>query len=118
MRKTILVADDNPVVRKVLCRVFEAEQDYDLWAEASNGEEVIALAKEHRPELIILDLAMPVMNGLDAARQLKRIMPRVPIILLTQHADMVGSQLPDIDLVLAKTDAANLIKHIRSLIPL
>ena len=121
MPKTILVADDNPLVRKMLCKVFEAEEDYDLCAEASNGEEAIDLAKQHRPDLIILDFSMPVMNGLDAALELKRIMPHVPIILLTLHADTLGAQLMGVnspfDLLVSKTDAANIVKHVRSLIP-
>ena len=121
MPKTILVADDNPLVRKMLCKVFEAEEDYDLCAEASNGEEAIDLAKQHRPDLIILDFSMPVMNGLDAALELKRITPHVPIILLTLHADTLGAQLMGVnspfDLLVSKTDAANIVKHVRSLIP-
>jgi YesN/AraC family two-component response regulator len=75
MPKTILVADDNAMIRKLLCKIFETEEDYDLCAEAVNGEEAIALADQHRPDLIILDFAMPVMNGIDAAREVKRIMP-------------------------------------------
>ena len=60
--------------------------DYDICAEAENGQQAIDLALKHRPDLIILDFAMPVLNGLEAARQLKKIMPGVPIILFTQHA--------------------------------
>jgi YesN/AraC family two-component response regulator len=47
----------------MLCRIFEAEEDYELCAEATNGQEAIELALKHRPELIILDFSMPVMNG-------------------------------------------------------
>jgi YesN/AraC family two-component response regulator len=46
MVKTVLVADDNPIIRKILCRIFEAEKDYDLCAEAENGEEALRLAKQ------------------------------------------------------------------------
>lgn len=53
MPKTVLIADDSPIMRKLLCKMFEAEEDYDLCAEAANGEEAIALATEQRPELII-----------------------------------------------------------------
>ena len=69
MARTIVVADDNPVIRKMLCVLFEAEEDYDLCAEASNGREAIDLAIKHRPDLIILDLSMPVMNGYEAAKR-------------------------------------------------
>jgi NarL family two-component system response regulator LiaR len=120
MAKTILVADDNALIRKSFCRLFEVEKDYDLCAEAVNGEEAIALAIQHKPDLIILDYLMPVMNGIEAAYELKRIMPAVPIILFTQHEDIVkyvlGKNSP-IDLVVAKSDAVHILDHIRSLIP-
>ena len=86
MAKRILVADDNPMIRKMICRLFEIEENYDIRAEAENGTEAIELALHHRPDLIILDLAMPVLNGLETARELRKIMPGVPIILFTQHA--------------------------------
>jgi DNA-binding NarL/FixJ family response regulator len=73
-------------------RFFEAEEDYDICAEASNDREAMDLALKHRPELTILDLSMPVMNGLEVSRELKRMMPTVPIILFSQYAD-VGNGL-------------------------
>ena len=63
----ILAADDSAVAREALCKVFEVEKDYELRAEAVNGEEAIALAKEYKPDLIILDMVMPVVNGIEAA---------------------------------------------------
>jgi DNA-binding NarL/FixJ family response regulator len=120
MPRKILVADDNAMVRKSLCRIFETEANYDLCAEAVNGKEAIALARVHKPDLIILDFQMPVMNGIEAAFELKRIMPDVPIILFTLHADTatyaVGPNSP-IDLVVAKSDAVHIIDHIRALFP-
>jgi CheY-like chemotaxis protein len=121
MAKTILVADDSREIRKALCQMFEIEEDYDLCAEAVNGEEAIALAKKHRPDLVILDLSMPILNGYDAAREIKRILPGTPIILFTLYTDTVRKQLmgvnSPIDLIVSKSDSANLIKHVRSLIP-
>jgi DNA-binding NarL/FixJ family response regulator len=120
MPKKILVADDNAMIRKSLCRIFEIEADYDICAEAVDGEEAIALAMQHKPDLIVLDFRMPGMNGIEAAYELKRIMPNVPIILFTIHADTVkyvlGRSSP-IDLVVAKSDAIHIVDHIRSLIP-
>jgi DNA-binding NarL/FixJ family response regulator len=118
LAKTVLVADDNPGVRKALCRLFEVEKDYEVCAEASNGEEVIALAKKHKPDLIILDLSMPGMHGLDAAAELKKIMPEIPIILFTVHAETfrnVVAKLP-IDLIVSKGEF-NLMGHVRRLVP-
>ncbi len=120
MAKKILVADDNAMIRKSLCRIFEMEENYDLCAEAVDGEEAVALAIQHKPDLIVLDFQMPVMNGIEAAHELKRIMPNVPIILFTLHADTmryaVGLNSP-VDLVIAKSDAVHIGDHIRSLIP-
>ena len=59
MAKRILVADDNALIRRMLCELFEREEDYDICAEATNGQEAIDLALKHRPDLIILDWAMP-----------------------------------------------------------
>jgi DNA-binding NarL/FixJ family response regulator len=120
MARTILVADDSPLMRKMLCEIFEDEKNYDICAEASNGQEAIDLALKHRPELIILDLSMPVLNGLEASRELKRIMPGVPIILFTQYADLGNGLLAAgllVDRIVSKGDVRRLMEHIRSLIP-
>jgi NarL family two-component system response regulator LiaR len=118
--KVILIADDHALMRQMLCRLFEREEGYHLCAEASNGEEAIALALKHRPELIILDFAMPVMNGLDAARELKKLLPSVPIILFTQYSDF-GNALADerknVDCIVSKTNVEQLMAHVRSLLP-
>jgi CheY-like chemotaxis protein len=120
MAKRIVVADDNPRIRKMLCRLFEIEEDYTICAEAENGEQAIELALKHRPHLIILDWSMPVLNGLEAARELKKIMPNVPIILFTQHAD-TGITLLESDVninrVVSKTEPERLMGHVKALAP-
>jgi YesN/AraC family two-component response regulator len=119
MAKRVLVADDNPMIRKMLCQLFECEDDYDICAEAKNGEEAIELALKLRPDLIILDFAMPVLNGLGAARILKKIMPEVPIILFTQHATGITLVETDVnvDRVVSKGDPASLMGHVKALAP-
>jgi two-component system response regulator DesR len=90
-----------------------------LYVEAENGEEAIALAIKHRPDLVILDLDMPVTNGIDAAREIKQALPSVPIILFTQYAEAAaGSAFMNllVDQVVSKRDGASLFGHIRSLI--
>lgn len=72
MSYTILIADDSPFIR-VLCNVFEREENFDVCGEAANGREAVEKAQELNPDLILLDLSMPVMNGLDATRLLKRM---------------------------------------------
>ena len=120
MSRTILIADDSAVVRKALCLTFEHEEGYDICAEASNGQEAIDLAVELRPDLIVLDLAMPVLDGMQAGKKLKQIMPEVPIILFTQYGnltpDLFGPERP-FDAVVAKNDVSGLKRHIRALSP-
>jgi CheY-like chemotaxis protein len=120
LRKTILLVDDNPKIRKLLSRLLEAGPDYDICAQAADGEEGIDLAQKYHPDLIILDLSMPVLNGLDAAKRLKKILPEVPIILFTQYPDL-GKHLRRTDLpvdqVVSKSDSQALVRQIRSILP-
>jgi DNA-binding NarL/FixJ family response regulator len=86
MAKSVLIADDNAVVRQRLGELFSREPDFEVCAEAENGRQALEKAHESQPDLIVLDLSMPVMNGLDAARALKRLMPEVPI-MFSAYAD-------------------------------
>jgi chemotaxis response regulator CheB len=81
MRKTVLIADDNAFVRTALYEFFEREPDFQVCAMAENGREAIEEASRLHPDLIVLDPTMPVMNGLAAARVLKDLMPKVPLIM-------------------------------------
>jgi two-component system, chemotaxis family, chemotaxis protein CheY len=87
MARSVLVVDDNPFIRRTLCELFTREADFEICGEAENGREAIGKAQEFRPDLIVLDLSMPVMNGIDAARTLKRLMPTVPIIMFSEYSD-------------------------------
>jgi len=84
--------DDNAFIRKALCETFKREGDFDICGEAENGRDAIEKAQQLRPDLIVLDLSMPVMNGLDAARVLKRLMPRVPLIMYSAFGDRYAEQ--------------------------
>jgi chemotaxis response regulator CheB len=85
MSHTILIADDSRFIRDALCNVFEREEDFDVCGQAENGREAVEKAQELHPDLILLDLSMPVMNGLDATRVLKRMMPEVPVIMFSAY---------------------------------
>ena len=87
MRKMVLIADDNTFVRHALSELFKREFDFDVCGVAENGQEAIELAARLRPDLIVLDLSMPVMNGLDAARVLKGLMPSVPLMMYSAFED-------------------------------
>ena len=84
MSHTILIADDSLFIRQALRKIFEQE-DFNVCGEAENGKEAIEKAQQLHPDMILLDLSMPVMNGLDATRVLKRVMPEVPIIMFSEH---------------------------------
>jgi two-component system response regulator EvgA len=94
VKKTVLVVDDNPVIRQMVRDLF-LSHSFDLCAEAENGLEALEVARDCKPDLIILDLSMPVMNGVQAAPRLRSLLPKIPIILFSNHAEY----LKTIDLV-------------------
>lgn len=84
---SVLIVDDSAAIRKVICELFTREGDFEVCGEAENGQEAIDMAQRIKPALIVTDLSMPVMNGLDATRILRRLMPEIPIILYSAHID-------------------------------
>jgi DNA-binding NarL/FixJ family response regulator len=83
--KKILIADDNALVRKLLRIMLEGQKGWQVCAEATNGSEAILKAQESKPDAVILDFAMPLLDGLDAAREITRALPSVPILLFTLY---------------------------------
>ena len=81
----ILIADDHSLVRKVLKTTLEKHSDWQVCGQATNGLEAVQKAAELHPDLIILDFAMPVMDGLGAARQILSTSPSVPILIFTNY---------------------------------
>jgi DNA-binding NarL/FixJ family response regulator len=105
--KQILIADDSGTVRRILKVFLENQKDIMVCGEAANGFEAIEKAKMLRPDLVLLDLAMPVMNGAEAASVLKKAMPNVSIIVFTMFSEDIGRSLTSavgVDLVLSKPD--------------
>ena len=92
MAKSILIADDHELIRKALCELFASQKDFEVCAEAENGKEAVEMAQFFRPDLILLDLSMPVMNGIEAACELKRVMPMVPIIVFSEYGDVLSDR--------------------------
>jgi CheY-like chemotaxis protein len=87
--KRIMVVDDNPAIRRILRNILEFNAGWTVCGEAVDGRDGVEKAKLLHPDLIVLDLSMPVMNGLEAARVLHQIMPQVPVILCSLHTDSV-----------------------------
>jgi CheY-like chemotaxis protein len=82
--KCILIVDDQADIRKALHSLLNSN-GFEVCGEAVNGQDAIEKAQALHPDLILLDLSMPVMNGLEAARELTKLMPSVPLIMLTNN---------------------------------
>jgi CheY-like chemotaxis protein len=121
MSKSILVVDDSDTVRKVTRLFLETQIDLEVCGEAVDGVDAIEKAKELKPDLIVLDLVMPRLNGIEAASAIKGMMPQVPIILFTFYGAAVGDNTPispaGIDAVLPKPDGGwKLLECVRDLL--
>lgn len=88
----ILVVDDSQLMRRCLRTLLEQQDAWKVCCEASNGLEAIEKARQAAPDLIVLDFQMPEMNGLDAAKEIRRQWPEVPILMVTLH---MSPQLED-----------------------
>jgi DNA-binding NarL/FixJ family response regulator len=87
-RITVLLADDNRVVRKVFREILELEDDLEVVGEAKNGCQAVAMVKKLRPALVLMDIAMPLLNGLQATRQiLENALLHTKVLMLSAHSD-------------------------------
>lgn len=85
MSTRILIADDHVVIRKMLKALVETHEGWEVCGEAENGRDAVTKAQELKPDLMIMDMAMPVMDGIRASRELTKAMPTVPILMHTLH---------------------------------
>jgi DNA-binding NarL/FixJ family response regulator len=105
--KKLLIADDNQLIRQTIKNVLAGRTDVAVCGEAVNGLEAVEKARTLRPDLVLLDFAMPKMNGAETASVLKMTMPEVRIILFTMYSENIGNYLASaigIDAVLSKPD--------------
>jgi DNA-binding NarL/FixJ family response regulator len=92
----ILLADDHDIVREGLRALLASHPGWQVCGEAVNGREAVARARELRPDVVVLDFSMPEMNGLEAARQIHRALPKTEILVLTMHeSDQLAQQVFD-----------------------
>lgn len=114
---TVLLADDHTVVRQGLRLLLEAEEDIKVVGEAENGRQAVQLAKKLQPNVIVLDVAMPLLNGLEATRQITREVPESKVLILSSYSDdEYVQQLTEegaSGYLLKQTAANDLIKAIR-----
>jgi len=118
MPSRILIADDHDLMRRLIRQEFEDHADW-VCIEAENGEQAVAKATELKPEIIILDVAMPVMDGLTAAREIVKIFPAVPIVIHTVHfSEQIKCEAKKIGVreVLPKADLASLVGVVEALL--
>jgi two-component system, NarL family, response regulator NreC len=81
----ILVADDFETVRKGVVAILSSREDIEVCAEAANGEEAVRKAKELKPDIVIMDCSMPVMDGLEASKRILQAFPDMPILMFSMH---------------------------------
>lgn len=118
--KQILIADDGNTVRQLIRSFLEAKTAFKVCGEAVDGLDAVEKAKALKPDLILLDLAMPRMNGAEAASVLRDVMPEVPIVLFTMYDESVAKPLISslgVKAVLSKPDGmGNLVSCVESLL--
>jgi|SRR3954447_26624496 DNA-binding NarL/FixJ family response regulator len=120
MAVRILIADDDAAIRSLLRRLIENHHDWSVCGDALDGQDAIGKTEELKPDVVVLDLAMPQMNGFQAARAISRTHPKVPILLLTvqqlsreltreaQHAGFKGA--------VSKSTGSEVVRAIESLL--
>lgn len=84
---TIFLADDHTIVRQGLAKLLEEESNFRVVGEAKNGREAVSKVEELKPHIVIMDIAMPLLNGIEATRQIKKIHPRTKVIILSMHSN-------------------------------
>jgi DNA-binding NarL/FixJ family response regulator len=84
---TVLLAEDHMIVREGFRKMLEAEDDFQIVAEAQDGRKAVTLAKKFHPEVVLMDIAMPLLNGLEATRQVLKTVPTTKVIILSAHSD-------------------------------
>ena len=83
----VLVVDDHPIVREGICALLAVVGDIEVAAEAANGSEAIDMVRELQPDVVLMDIAMPIMGGLEATRRICREFPKTKVLILTQYDD-------------------------------
>jgi DNA-binding NarL/FixJ family response regulator len=120
MPHTILIVDDSPEVCNIVRTFLQRDVSFRICGEAGNGLEAIKKAEELRPDLILLDLKMPGLNGIEVATVLKRVLPKAQIVLFSAYTDSLGgttlASAAGVDLVVQKGSLADMVQSLKTLI--
>ena len=84
---TVLLAEDHMIVREGFRKMLELEDDFEIVGEAQDGRVAVTLAKKFRPDVVLMDIAMPLLNGLEATRQVLKAVPTTKVLMLSAHSD-------------------------------
>jgi DNA-binding NarL/FixJ family response regulator len=116
----ILIVDDSPIIRRSLRTVLEQQPKWGVCGEAGNGREGIDKALQLNPDLVVIDLVMPVMNGIEASRALKKLVPATPLVMFTTFTDPYLTKdalAAGVDAVVPKSEGATtLVRSIQTLL--
>jgi two-component system nitrate/nitrite response regulator NarL len=116
----IIIVDDHPLARKAIRRILEDADAFDILAEAANGEEAIAVCRQFQPDVVLMDIHMPVMNGLEAARIIKQNNASIKIVILSvsdHAADLFSAiQFGIQGYLLKNMDPAEWLKYLQALL--
>lgn len=119
MGTRFLIVDDNEIVRRGLRGILQTNPKWEVCGEAADGVAALELLEKSRPDMVILDFQMPGINGLETARRMLAISPRLPIVLFTQHASAdLAKHSKDVGIraMVSKTETLSMIEIIEALI--
>lgn len=114
----ILIVDDSALLRSALRGLFTSAGNYEI-IEAENGRDAIGAVEQQRPDLVVLDFAMPAMDGLAATRELQKRMPDLPILMYTMHYTpqlLADAKLAGVRKLISKSEGADLVAAVRELL--
>ena len=116
-RITVLLAEDHMVVREGFRKLLEAEDDLEVLGEAQTGRQAVELTRKLRPAVVVMDIAMPLLNGLEATRQIRKAVPSTKVVILSAHSDDAyvdeAIAIGAVGFLLKQTSAHDLSKAIR-----
>ena|ERR1017187_5892026 len=116
-RITVLLAEDHMIVREGFRKMLELEDDFQIVGEAQDGRQAVALAKKFHPEVVLMDIAMPQLNGLEATRQVLKAVPATKVLILSAHSDDAyvqnATESGAVGFLLKQTSAHDLCRAIR-----